>query len=52
MTVRELINCLEKFSEDSEVVAVDPIGIELTLYSGVREENHEVILYSFDKTWE
>lgn len=52
MTVRELVDCLEKFSGDSEIVIVDPIGIGLTLYSGAREENHEVILYTFNKTWE
>lgn len=51
MTVKELINCLKHFSEDSEIIIVDPIGIELNLYSGAAEENQEVILYSYNKAW-
>lgn len=52
MTVKELINCLEHFSEDSEIIIVDPLGIALTLYSEATEENQEVILYSYNKSWE
>lgn len=52
MTVKELIKCLEHFSEDSEIIIVDPLGIALTLYSEVTEENQEVILYTYNKAWE
>ena len=52
MTVKELINCLKQFSEDSEITIIDPIGITLTLYSEATEENQEVILYGYNKSWE